>query len=263
MFGEALNTAGQISLISILLWILAKIGDILLDRLINERVLQRFWRRMLVRFKAFLTRLKPIKIEHEFSIYLEEQPSLTDAKIRIEDAMEQTAQANKQTIDVKENLFWINEQTARTEIQFANSEPFKIDITLSRDTSAFDSTDLERVPVSVVGITTIFTFEFHELKGAILNLGTFARSLREGLEDEFRIRNITESQFTVRSLENELTLDDWIEEQRFDVSLLLQSENEDRSVRFYEDRAIVRAPYADIDDKTAEYIRLTLLNYYL
>jgi hypothetical protein len=91
----------------------------------------------------------------------------------------------------------------------------------------------------------------------------FSRFLREAAQDLLQVRSVTDGRFVVSPINNNLTLDDWIKKDQFDVSLLLESEDGRSSVEFYSDRAVISSPHTDVDDMTVEYIRATLLNYYL
>jgi len=78
----------------------------------------------------------------------------------------------------------------------------------------------------------------------------------------YPVREVTTGQFVVQPVDHNLTLDEWVGKERFDVSLLLESDDGNRSVTFFGDRAEMSTPTKRVDRKSAEYIRELLLNYY-
>lgn len=117
--------------------------------------------------------------------------------------------------------------------------------------------------IGSIGISITFRFEFGKLRNSIIDLILFAPFLRAAAESTLPVKSITDGRFVVSPIDNDLTLDDWIKQDKFDVSLLLNSEDGRSSVEFYSDKAVITSPHTDVDDKTVEYIRATLLNYYL
>lgn len=261
-FDLIIDFAGKFSLYGVVCYISARIVNSVLGRLIDNRVLSKVYRKVRLRYNAFKTRYEPIRMSHEFSAYLSDQPTLPEASEDIERVVQKTIDSGE-SIHSIEGLRWVDPATARIRIKFSDNDTFKLDINLHRDKSDFEETTPDQASVTKIGFKTDFEFPFHNVKGAILNAGTFARILRKKIDSEFVVDRFSDSQLTVQSIKKDLTLDQWIEQQQFEVSLLLSSESGSRSVEFYPDRAIVKSPYPEIDDTTAEYIRATLLNYYL
>ena len=262
---QLLDALGDASLLLIGGYVLKKVGDAILVRLIGDRLIDRVVRKATKRFKAFTTRFKKIKTDFEFTASIRDSPKISEAKGSVESTLKATQSFSKDNIHI-ERVNWIDEQTIEGKIRYLESDPLTVSIHLLQDNDSFSNPGVDTIEdanLSSISVSIRFEFPFHDLKGTLINLSTFAGFLRQGLNQEFDIRRFTHSRFIVGSLENDLTLDEWIEQERFEVSLLLRDESNERSVEFMGDCAIVTSPYSEIDDTTAEYIRATLLNYYL
>ncbi|QLK26179.1 hypothetical protein HYG81_00705 [Natrinema zhouii] len=76
----------------------------------------------------------------------------------------------------------------------------------------------------------------------------------------------SQGQFVIYPVESDLTLDEWIRNEGFDVSLLLANTErmtQRTEVEFFSDRAEIHPPHLEIDSETTRHIRLLILNYYL
>jgi dTDP-4-dehydrorhamnose 3,5-epimerase-like enzyme len=236
-----------------------------MSRLIGERIIDQGATKLKKRVKAYLTKYKKIKADLEFTVSLDSDLMLENAHRKIESAINRTISQSKGNGE-KKGLHWLDETTAEVEVTCLNNDPFIVTVDLLQDNRSLENikvNSLSEARLSSIGVTIQFEFAFHELKGVLMDVGTFSQFLRTGFKKEFDIRKVTRSQFTVSTLENDLTLDDWIQEQRFDASLLLNDAEGERSIEFRGNKAVITSPYPEIDDQTAEYIRLTLLNYYL
>ncbi len=220
-------------------------------------------------YKKYRTKFKKIKTDFEYTAYTREDVTISEAKDRVEVAVENCRPVSKDNVEI-DDIRKVSDSESGHKIEatvrYLDHDPFVITFDLIPDSASMMDSDVQTTAdakLSSIGISIRFEFEFYELKGVLMDLNNFANFLQTGLEQEFTIREFTNSQLTVGSLKSEPSLDDWIKEQRFEVSLLLKAEQEERSVKFYGDKAVLTSPYAQVDDKTADYIRATLLNYYL
>ncbi|EFW90438.1 hypothetical protein ZOD2009_19018 [Haladaptatus paucihalophilus DX253] len=248
-----------------LLWAGKKISDAIFVRLAGEKVIDRAWNTIKKKIKAQYTRFKTIKADFNFTAYTRTEISIKDAKEAIERVPSHCERFSKDNTKFG-SVNWTDDHTAKVTVEYLDNEPFEVTLDLIQNNASLLDAEVNTVSdakLESIGISVRFEFAFHELKGVLMDLNNFADFLRRGLVQEFDIRNYTNSQLAIGSLDNDLTLDDWMEEQRFEASLLLKGEQEERSVEFYGDKAIVTSPYEQVDDTTADYIRATLLNYYL
>ncbi|EJN61575.1 hypothetical protein HSB1_06160 [Halogranum salarium B-1] len=245
-----------------------KLADQILLRAINQRVFATAYSHIRKRIKAFLTRRDKIKSDLQFSVYL--QPDDAYRVNSCDKYVDQlTANINRLSNgEAKvEDVKWDTSQTeADLQVSYASSRsPYNIRLNfigeVPPDTTAFDSH--KDAKISSVGVTVEFEFAFAKLKSSIIDLSGLVQTIQESLSAMFPIRTVTNGRFVVYPLENDLTLDEWIQKEQFDVSLLLESDDQKRSVKFHGDRAEITSPNTKIDNETVEYIRATLLNYYL
>lgn len=257
----------SLSLVAIAVIVGGKLFDALCARLVNRRVFDKLWQKGMKKGKAYLTRYKKIKADFEFTAYTQSDLTIAEAEDRSEIAIEKCANISKNNVEIRRTEE-INNSSHQIEakVQYLDHDPFVVTFDLVPDSTTMVDDDVQRTDdanLSSIGISIRFEFAFNELKGVLMDLNNFADFLRQGIDEEFKVQNYTNSRLTVGSLKNDLTLDDWIEERHFEVSLLLKADQEERSVEFYGDKAIITSPYEQVDDKTADYIRATLLNYYL
>lgn len=260
-----LELIGGVSLFGLFLLIARAVLNAVLARWIGDRVIDRWLLKLKRWVKAHRTKYKKIKADLEFTGYLNPDCTVGEAHQGIESAIQNSIDQSKRSAAIDE-FYWLDETTAEVTVTYLNNDPFTITIDLIQENRSFGKRSINTVAdsqLSSIGVTVRFEFDFYNLKGALMDVGTFSQFLREGLKQEFSVRNVTESRFKVGTLENDLTMDEWIQEQRFEASLLLKDERGERSIEFQGNQAVITAPYPEVDDQTAEYIRLTLLNYYL
>ncbi len=263
---SAENVWGALSVI--ILWLGIRALDHILKKAIDRRVFQSAWRWVTKRAKAFWTRKQAISAEFEFSVYVSENISVEDAHRRVPQLIELTEEESNSSLDLREGPRWDDSKnSAKYEMQYMGaSETYDVIFTFNDDSNRsdhFDADSTNDVPLSSIGVTVQFDFAFHELKDEIIELGNFTTFLQRSFRELFEVDQITTGDFVVSPIKKDLTLDEWVNEEQFEVSLLLQADEESRSVRFYPDRAIITTPTKQMDKETTEYIRQTLLNYYL
>jgi|AntDeeMinimDraft_4_1070355.scaffolds.fasta_scaffold11233_2 hypothetical protein len=256
---------GGLSIVAISIFVTKIFLNAVFARLVGDRIIDRWVLQAKKKFKAYQTRYKKIKADLEFTAYVNTDSTVGEANEAIESTVQNSVARCRGGAEVEE-FQWIDETIANVTVTYLNNDPFEITFELIQDNNSFTNLDVHSVDdaqLASIGVNIRFEFDFRNLKGVLMDVGTFAQFLRESLKDQLNVRKVTESRFKVGTLENDLTLDDWIQEQRFETSLLLEDDRGERSIEFRGDEAVITAPYPEVDDQTAEYIRLTLLNYYL
>ena len=250
---------GAIAIFS--LWLFLKAVDRALLWFFNEKIFAKLLSKAKKRAKAYWTKRDHIKADFEFSADVKPETTVQAGKEKTDQLLEVLYRECNGEFEKAEEL-----ETSETEKRIRISstekdEPYIVDIKFVPDPTESGTLD---APLSSVGVQIEFEFAFGDLRAAIIDLTSFANFLKTALRRTYPVVHVSNSRFVVSPIDNDLTLDDWIQKQQFDVSLLLQSsENERRSVRFYGDRAEITSPHENVDDATVEYIRATLLNYYL
>jgi len=253
---------------AIAIYIGAKTVDVVLARLIGQKFFEPLWEKGKKNWKALKTRRDEISADFEFSIYTKGERSLEQAVSDYERVL-QSLSGQSSDINISEKtVMWNRSKDESTiNIQFGdNSEKYSLTakfIPAQSDLNGEDVTSQKEALLSSIGITVNFSFAFSNLKSAIIDLVAFSDFVQSAFEEVYAVREVTNGKFVVSPIDNDLTMEDWVHDQQFDVSLLLKSDDQERSVRFRGDQAEIRSPTRQIDNETVEYIRATLLNYYL
>jgi len=254
------HAQGAIAIIGV--WIFFKLLDHLLEQIIHQKIFTTAYETTRKKLKAILTRKKNITSDLEFSIYLYPELTLPEARQHLDNLIRMLEQESNGEIDVEEVRWNSSKTDVDLSIVYSGStNPHMVNLNFSAEES--QRSPGENPPVSSIGVSISFQFPFHNLRGAIITLSACTQFIHDAMKSTYPVKSITNGRFVVYPLENDLTLDDWIQKEQFDVSLLLQSQNEKRSVRFFNDRAEIESPHTQIDEETVDYIRATLLNYYL
>lgn len=237
--------------------------DYLAQSLLDRKIFEPLWSGARRRFKAWRTKRNKITSDYEFSIYLSSNLSFDNTRDIAADLLEKVDQDSDGDFDIIEQKWSDDDREIDITARYKNrKEPYELRLNFVPDSG--DAFDTEFDPsIGSVGVTITFQFEFGQLKGSMIDLMLFARFFRDAVTDLLPVRSVTDGRFVVTPIDNDLTLDEWIKKEQFDVSLLLESQDQRSSVEFHGNKAVISSPHTDVDDKTVEYIRATLLNYYL
>lgn len=243
--------------------VLTAVIDQVVQKLTDRKLFAPMWGWAKREYKTVVTKRKKIAADYEFSIYLESELSADSPRKVVPEILDRVVAASDDDFEVVEQKWSDDDREADIKVKYANrTDPYEITLNFIPGTSEPMSTGFDR-SISSVGVSVTFRFEFGKLRSAIIDLMLFARFLQNAAQECLPVKEITDGRFVVSPIANDLTLDDWIKKDQFDVSLLLESEDGRSSVEFYSDKAVISSPHTDVDDKTVEYIRATLLNYYL
>jgi len=193
--------------------------------------------------------------------------TVNEGKNLVEQSLNLCQKKSKQRILSEEVSWGDSSNIGNVEIRHVDSSKgFQFAIHLVEDTA-----DLEKRPgtapenrfISKISFEIEFNFAYRELSDTIANLGTVISFLAESL-DEVIGGTTSRGQFVIRPMEGGLTLDEWIEEEGFDVSMLLaDNDSQKTQVEFFSDRAEVRPPYLKMDSEIRRYLNILILDYYL
>lgn len=246
--------------------VLARLVDVILFRLLERRFFGTIYQWFIQRVKILLTRFNPISATFQFSITPDGSPSLDYLESRIESVLETCEEISEGRIEFGDVRWDSAGQNLQITAEYMDSNyPYQIDIGFTPDSESLQEADVTtttEADVNNFGIKINFQFAFHNLESALINLSAFVGLLERAFSQEIGGR-ASSGQFVISPLDNDLTMDDWIEERRFDVSVLLRSEDKRASVEFFNDHAVIDSPYLEIDSDMVDYVRATLLNYYL
>lgn len=247
------------------LWIVLKAVDYGLQRAFNQRVFATAYAWVKRQFNIYRTKLQTISADYEFSLYTHPEVTLQEARENFRELTDTVENVSNGEFSEKSVHWGRDKNDAQVKFtQEGREETYTVELQFIPDTAQMDPGDpVDNAPLSSIGVSIEFDFEFKDLEPAIIDLGTFVDHLYDSFATVYPVREITNGKFVVQPVDQALTLDEWVEKERFDVSLLLESDDGKRSVKFFGDRAEITTPNKRIDRKSAEYIRETLLNYYL
>lgn len=253
-------------LLAIALWSIAKVVDTVLGKLMNKRIFSSFYSRISKRWRIFQTRFDPIRAEFQFSYVLTGEVFNTEMSDDINSILDYCENLSENRVEFSELNVDDEGETLYASAEYIDDRGYyELEFSLISDVDAIRSNQYQSArdaPISEVGCTIDFEFPFNKLEASVINLSAFVRLIEKSFTHHLPGR-ASSGQFVIRPLENGLSLDDWIEEKRFNVSVLLRSEDRNASVEFFGNKAVIEAPYFEIDSETVDYIRATLLNYYL
>jgi len=248
--------------------ILLKVIDILLEAWINKTFFRRIWTWASKSFKKFITRFKPIKIRFQFRVQISpEKP--TKVKEKVARIINYVAESYGEQIEFSP-LTWNDADNMCSLKAKYNKQEYGINIFISTEYQDFDlepevfepSIEKETVISDSIAFLIETNFPFYALDRTLLSLSALTSLLKEGLKETFIDIKFSKGMFVIAPIKGDFTIDHWIKEKRFEVSLLLKAQ-EKIFVNLYPDRAEIIFPTLQIDDKVYEYLKGTLLNYYL
>jgi len=96
----------------------------------------------------------------------------------------------------------------------------------------------------------------------LLSLSSLTNFISEQLREALPIVKFSKGLFVIAPIQADFTMNHWIKEKQFDVSLLLTA-RDNILVNLYPKKAEIIFPTLQIDERVSEYLEATILNYYL
>lgn len=247
--------------------VLLKVIDIILEQALNRTFFSRIWAWTAKAVKKFMTRLKPIRIRFQFAVRLE-QTEPSRVKKTINQFIDSLSEKHQEYIRLTP-ISWNADNVGSTRVTY-NAREFGMDIQIRTEFRDFDpeeqSLDYELNKGSEVSNGIVFALEvdfpFHLLEQMLLNLGSLVGVIKEDLTETVSIREFSKGMFVLEPIKGDFALNGWIKKKQFDVSILLKAQ-ERILVNLYPKKAEIIFPTIRIDDRVSEYLRETILNYYL
>jgi predicted HAD superfamily hydrolase len=247
------------ALLVIAVYAVIKIIDFATRRAINRAYFSEIWGWIKRKIKIILSKHRKIKCKYEFSVYIEDLDSKSSRKDVVDNVFSNVKERSKDSVEIDSNRWNSGNNTVHVKHTYmGKSAPYETTLRFVEPIEADKSLSKK----DSIGVSIQFSFEFARLRNEIIDLSGFVQILQDAISEELGSSEFTEPQFIVSPIDADLTLDDWIKKEQMDISVLLESSDTDRSVRFYPDKATIKAPHSKIDDQTVEYVRATVLNYY-
>jgi hypothetical protein len=246
--------------------LLLKVIDIILAQVLNKTVFSRLWSWVSKSFKKFITRLRPIRISFQFAVRVEQsEPNKVRENINL--FIESLSRKHQQHIK-STPISWNDNNSGSVRLSY-NEREFRIAIQIKTEYRDFDpeeeifNSSFDKSSISDgLGFSVETDFPFHLLDQMLLSLSALIGFIKEELRETNPVIEFSKGMFILAPIKGDFTIDDWIKKKQFDVSLLLKAQ-ENILVNLYPKRAEIIFPTLQIDDRVSEYLRETILNYYL
>lgn len=248
--------------------VLLKVIDIVLEQVLNRTIFSKIWTWILKEVKKFMTRLKPIRICFQFAVRIEpSEPS--KVKQSINQFIDSLSGKHQEHIKLTP-MSWNNDNNLGSTRVSYNEREFRMDIQIRTEYRDFDPEEqifnYEPNEVSAIADGISFALEvdfpFHLLEQMLLSLSSLTGVIKDDLRETISIIEFSKGMFTLAPIKGDFTLNSWIKKKQFDVSILLKAQ-EKILVNLHPKKAEIIFPTLQIDDRVSEYLRETILNYYL
>lgn len=246
---------------------LLKVVDIILEHLINETFFSKIWTIIVKTIKKFQTRWNPIITSFQFRIKIDPSEPLR-VKEEIIKLVNSLSEKHKGQIAFS-HLAWTDTNRVGSVKATYNKRDFRIAMHISSEYRDFEpeeeifrsTREVSEISDSVA-LSIEVNFPFKSLEPLLLSLSSLTNFIKEQVKDIFPVTDFSKGLFTIAPIKADFTMNHWIKEKRFDVSLLLKAQ-ENIMVNLYPKKAEIIFPTLQIDEKVSEYLRGTILNYYL
>jgi len=259
LFYGALGAIGAI--------VFLKIIDIILEHFLDKTLFCRIWTAITKSIKKFRTRLNPIMIRFQFRIKLEPSEPMK-VKEKLIKLVESLSEKRKGQIAFS-LLTWTDTDRMGSVNATFNKRKFRIDMHMSSEYRDYEpEKELFKATEEVFEISDSVAFSievdfpFKSIEPMLLSLASLTNFISEQLKEMLPVVTFSKGLFTIAPIKADFTMNHWIKEKQFDVSLLLKA-RENVLVNLYPKKAEIVFPTLQIDEKVSEYLKATILNYYL
>lgn len=255
------------TLITIATIVLFKMLDIILEHFLNKTLFSRIWTIITKSIKKFQTRWNPIVICFQFRVKLEpsEPMRVKEDLIKLVETL-----SEKHTGQITfSSLTWTDTDRMGSVNATFNKREYRIDMYISSEyrdyepeKEVFKATEEVFEISDGVAFLIEVNFPFKSIEPMLLSLTSLTNFITEQLKEMLLIVEFSKGLFTIAPIKADFTMNHWIKEKQFDVSLLLKA-RENIFVNLYPNKAEIVFPTLQIDEKVSEYLKATILNYYL
>ncbi|MFC3960342.1 hypothetical protein [Halovivax cerinus] len=232
--------------------------------LYDRKIFSPLFKRALRGYKAWRTKKNKIRSDYEFSVYLESGLDESQTNSIAEQILDLVSKESEGDFEVEQNMWSNDGRKLSSRIKYRNrQEPYELALNFISSPTTKEGDTHQNTQIRSIGVTIEFSYEFGKLRDSIIDLMIFASHIQRACRELLDTRNMTEGRIIISPIDQNLTLDDWIEDGEFETELVLSSEDGRSSIEIHSDRAIISSPHTIPDGKTAEYIRTIVLKYYL
>lgn len=246
-------------------YVLARIIDMILGYFFKKSFFGKIWRGIVKAVKKFQTRWHPITMCFNFRARFESaEPKKVKGDLVF--VLEELSEKHKGKINFSP-LKWTEDDKVGSVNATFNEREYRIDMQIDTEFKEELESELsDNIKVSEVSESVAFSIEvdfpFKFIEQMLFSLNTLTNFLSEQLKENLAYVRFTKGLFTIAPIKADLTMDSWIKEKQFEVSLNLKAK-ENIAVNLYPKKAEIVFPTLQIDENVYEYLKATILNYYL
>lgn len=251
------------ALVAVGAYILARVTDLILKRAFNASPFARLWKGIVRSAKKFQTRWHPITIQYNFRVMLRptEPEKISDLLANLTATL---SGENKGQV-VFSPLLWSSDRTECSSNALYNNMEYRINLNLS---SEYRDGETESEPVEAVevcdsiAISIEASFPFKSLETALFNLNSIVGVMDGQLKHSPLWKKSSNGLITIAPTKADFTIADWVKEKKFTVSINLKAK-ENIIINLYPSKAEIALPSLQLDGSAYEYLKATILEYYL
>jgi hypothetical protein len=251
------------ALVTVGAYILARVVDLVLKRIFNASLFAKLWESIVKSIKTFSTRWHPIKMQFHFRVMLKpSEPEKT--RDLIANIIANLSGKYKGQV-VFSPLLWSSDRTECSLNALYNNTEYTVNLSLS---SEYRDGETESEPVEVMEVSDSITisieasFPFRSLETTLFNLNSIIDLMDEQLKHSSFWKKSSNGLITLAPTKADFTIADWVKEKKFAVSVNLKAK-ENIIINLYPSKAEIALPSLLIDGKIYEYLKATILEYYL
>ena len=180
--------------------------------------------------------------------------------------LEELSEKHKGKINLSP-LKWTEDDKVGSVNATFNDREYRIDMQIDTEfKEALESELSNNTKVSEISESVAFSIEvdfpFKFIEQMLFSLNTLTNFLSEQLKETLTYAKFTKGLFTIAPIKADFTMDNWIKDKQFEISLNLKAK-ENIAVNLYPKKAEIIFPTLQIDENVYEYLKETILNYYL
>lgn len=246
-------------------YFLARIIDLGLGHFFNKSFFGKIWRAIVKSIKKFQTRWHPITICFNFRVRFEpSEPKKVKSDLSF--VLQELSEKHQGKIHFSPLKWTEDDKLGSLNVTF-NEREYRIDMQIETEFREDFGRETRNNPKvfetsESVAFSIEVDFPFKFIEQMLFSLNTLTNFLSEQLKENIAYVRFTKGLFTIAPIKADLTMDNWIKEKQFEVSLNLKSK-ENIAVNLYPQKAEIVFPTLQIDETVYEYLKATILQYYL
>ncbi|WP_396610800.1 hypothetical protein ACH9L7_11255 [Haloferax sp. S1W] len=248
-------------------WIFTRMFDYFLEWAIGKKVVGPLKRKITWYLKSSLTKFSPIDATFEISYNPRGDYTVSQIQTHLEEVRSLIERESYERISCR-TIHWNGLSGESSAKHIDSKHGYSLDINLKESQEDLiqspDKDTSDRI-VREINFKITFKFALPEVESELPNLGVFVRLLESSLNDVFN-GNASPARIILNPVENDLTLDEWIHKEGFDMSVRLAGQKgntKKTEVEFFQNHVTVHPPYYEMDSEVTRYVKMLVMHYYL